>query len=133
MGTNFYLHREDRARCEHCGRSDKLEPLHIGKSSAGWCFALRIHPALGIYDLPDWEREWALPGTWIENEYGDRIAVSNLRTTITERSYPRGERGEGQPGSGVRGPNGLRRHRVDGRYCHGRGSGTWDLIDAEFS
>lgn len=38
MGTNYYLHSQDP--CEHCGRS--YPELHIGKSSAGWVFALHV-------------------------------------------------------------------------------------------
>ena len=37
MGTNYYLETD---ACDKCGRGDG--PLHIGNSSAGWCFALHV-------------------------------------------------------------------------------------------
>jgi len=40
MGTNYYLQGKV---CVHCGVADG-GPLHIGKSSAGWNFGLRIYP-----------------------------------------------------------------------------------------
>ena len=54
MGTNYYLHEPPTNKCEHCGRQDEKEPLHIGKSSVGWVFALHIIPEMGIEDLEDW-------------------------------------------------------------------------------
>lgn len=131
MGTNYYLHTEDKPPCDHCGRKDNREPLHIGKSSAGWVFSLHVMPELGLNDLADWEREWSLPGTWIENEYGDRISPADMRATITERSWPH-ERGEGRPSEYLKGPNGLSRHRI-GPHCTAHGAGTWDLIPGDFS
>jgi hypothetical protein len=53
MGTNYYL-TEERNRCEHCGRADVINRWHIGKSSGGWAFKLRIHPSDGIKNLEDW-------------------------------------------------------------------------------
>ena len=78
MGTNYYLHRNV---CAHCGRGD--EALHIGKSSAGWCFSLRVHPEEGIHDLPDWERE--LVGGKIQDEYGETFPPVELLRTWAER------------------------------------------------
>jgi hypothetical protein len=46
MGTNYYMPVE---KCDHCGHKPKA--LHIGKSSAGWCFSLNTHPAEGINRL----------------------------------------------------------------------------------
>ena len=45
MGTNYYLHRPRTNECEHCGRADEAPPLHIGKSSSGWCFSLHVRRA----------------------------------------------------------------------------------------
>lgn len=51
MGTNYYA--EYQPPCPTCGRQDP--PLHIGKSSAGWCFSLHVIPELGLNDWPEWE------------------------------------------------------------------------------
>ena len=39
MGTNYYLSSKP---CSCCGRKDSQR--HIGKSSAGWVFALHVYP-----------------------------------------------------------------------------------------
>lgn len=112
MGTNFYLIREC---CPHCGRGS--DRLHIGKSSAGWCFSLRVHEDDGINSLADWEAQWAQPNTRIVDEYGDVIQIEELRRRILERSWD--------------GPGGLRRHLIDS-FCIGHGDGTYDLIRGDF-
>lgn len=140
MGTNYYLRFPDTNRCDHCGRSDKGETLHIGKSSGGWCFGLRVYPERGIYDLPDW-----LPlfdRGRIYNEYGDETPTADMLKTITERkslrdtTYPnqwyRSHEEMLWNNNAEGGPNGLLRHRL-GRYCAKHGEGTWDCIEGEFS
>jgi len=108
MGTNYYVKSE---KCEHCGHGDDL---HIGKSSAGWCFALRVYPDMGINNLLDWEKY--LRGKTIENEYGDTVSLDDLVMIITDRYHPRG----------------LLRHEL-GSFCIGHGDGTYDLVVGEFS
>jgi hypothetical protein len=138
MGTNYYL---ERNVCAHCGRGD--EALHIGKSSAGWCFSLRVHPEEGIHDLPDWEREFV--GGKVRDEYGETIGLADLRGIICNRTGRPFDDAHSFLGYSCeaefhrmnfseRGPKGLLRHRIDsGSRCIGHGAGTWDLIDAEFS
>jgi hypothetical protein len=138
MGTNYYLHRN---LCRHCGRSN--EPMHIGKSSAGWCFALHVIPELGINDLPDWQREWETG--FIKDEYGDALDATAMLRVITERRWRdeshwdtewwigyRSEVDFHVKNYSERGPNGLLRHQL-GRWCVGHGAGTWDLMPGEFS
>ena len=127
MGTNYYWH--EKPKCEHCGRQD--EGIHIGKSSAGWCFALRIHPYDGITDLPHWQERYATGE--IRNEYGELITPAEMTSVIVDRSWPHRKDGFNyQQNHAEPGPNGLSRHSV-GRYCAGHGAGTWDLIEGEFS
>lgn len=140
MGTNYYLHRNT---CDHCGRSD--EPMHIGKSSGGWCFSLHVIPEHNINDLPDWEREWA--NGIIKNEYGDTLLAIEMRDHIIERcgSTPWEEHTYGngpleyvseavmlKSNHAERGPNNLLRNQI-GDHCIGHGAGTWDLIEGYFS
>ena len=148
MGTNYYLHR--KPPCATCGKPDE-EPLHIGKSSGGWCFSLHVIPEDGIHDLGDWRREWNQPGSVIMNEYGERVPVSEMDAEITERKWKRNFEGKwwGSPvgftgleyaseaafhrkNHSERGPNGLLRHAI-GDYCVGHGEGTWDYIPGDFS
>lgn len=114
MGTNYYLHQEPD--CECCGRP--FEPLHIGKSSVGWCFAMHVMPERGINTYDDWCDLWNAPGAYVSNEYGERIQPKELMEIITQRVL-RGKIPQ--------------RHQVDGKHCVGHGEGTWDYIEGEFS
>jgi hypothetical protein len=154
MGTNFYLH--PRADCECCGRP--FEPLHIGKSSSGWCFSLHVIPEDGINSLDEWRERWSRRSAFIRNEYGDTVTAEQMESTITERGYSKPESwGETtwnlfvqdswfsrfgrypdeedfhRHNHSERGPNLLLRHRIDGRHCIGHGPGTYDYITGEFS
>lgn len=133
MGTNFYWH--ERPPCPWSER--EYDPLHIGKSSTGWCFSLHIIPEKNINDLGDWEHLWRLGGH-IEDEYGATITQDEMLDMIVNRS------GHGlvlsswtpedlRSNSAELGPHGLARHIVDGWHCVGHGDGTWDLITGEFS
>jgi hypothetical protein len=113
MGTNYYLHLRDD--CPTCGRA--FEGMHIGKSSAGWCFSLHVMPDEGIYDVQDWQYLWDSSETHIKDEYGRRVTVDEMETIICCRQW------NGQH---------PQRHEIDG-FCVGHGQGTWDLIDGEFS
>ena len=117
MGTNYYLHQKQD--CECCGRP--FEPMHIGKSSCGWCFALHVMPDDNINTLEDWIDLWSEPGSFIHNEYGEKISTDDMLEIITGRrkwdgSFPC-----------------TKRHTVDGSHCIGHGNGTWDYIIGEFS
>ena len=129
MGTNYYL---TQSVCPHCGRGD--EPRHIGKSSAGWCFALHVYPGEGINDLDDWERLWATPGSIIKDEYGKMISISEMKQWITERSWKGSkEHFDYAANYAIEGPNNLARRKIDRWYCIGHGAGTWDLCVGDFS
>lgn len=82
MGTNYYWHESGERECPHCGHETKN--LHIGKSSWGWNFSLRVHPYEGIYDLPDWEAKWNSAGA-IFDEYGELVTAEEMRKIILDR------------------------------------------------
>lgn len=119
--------------------------LHIGKSPAGWCFLLRLHPHQGILSLDDWENRWTMSGSDpILDEYDRELSVDEMLSVITERHtrHKSWER-EWQPiylneshfhlyNSSERGPNYLFRSKVTGS-CVGHGPGTYDYIIGEFS
>ena len=133
MGTNFYLHSDE---CETCGRS--AEPLHIGKSSIGWCFLLHVDEEVGIDNLADWCQIIGKKGSWIKDEYGDSISAGKMLEIIMLRSS-RSSSYNKEPdhwyssNHAEPGPNGLVRNKVDDNNCIGHGEGTWDLITGEFS
>lgn len=132
MGTNYYF--SHRPPCPHCERA--YPALHIGKSSVGWCFALRVHPEEGIVSLADWRARFAIPGVVIRDEYGERVPTEKMLEAITRRTWngvhkPAREwydQNHAEPG-----PNGLARHRVDGDRVLAHGEGTYDLMAHGFS
>jgi hypothetical protein len=130
MGTNYYLN--EKPPCECCGRP--YEALHIGKSSAGWCFSLHIIPDEGLNTLADWVERWSKTDAKITDEYGDAVTPVEMYATITIRGNGVKPRynfdyraNDAEPG-----PNELARHRIGG-VCVGHGEGTWDLLSGEFS
>lgn len=110
MGTNFYLYEEKP--CPTC--SHAKEPRHIGKSSAGWNFALRVYPKEGINNIADWRALLSNPDAEILDEYGDIVSPEQMMKHITGRA------------------SGLRRHPID-RFCVGHGEGTYDYMIGAFS
>lgn len=130
MGTNYYLHSDI---CPHCGRGD--DEIHIGKSSAGWCFSLHVYPDNGINSLDDWKAKFDTPNSKIFNEYGDKVDVVDMLRNITERTWDRAQEDDGwyALNHAQRGPNNLSRHAIDGRHCIGHGDGTYDFVVGDFS
>lgn len=137
MGTNYYWYPLGAKDCPHCHRP--AENLHIGKSSGGWCFSLRIHPEKGIHTLADRRERWTTGEICDEND-NDMSVVEMLRI-ITERTAvdPGREfsraflyQNHAKPG-----PNGLLRAGGDGAWSRDQdvkaGDGTYDLINYEFS
>ena len=133
MGTNYYFTPPHAGPCEHCGRSDSSEELHIGKSSGGWCFSLHIIPEKGINDLEDWVK--LFPTGKIRDEYGQAVTAEDMVNEITKRSrpgVPLRDPGFHYNNNSEEGPHGLVRHRI-GAYCTKHGAGTWDCMPGEFS
>lgn len=153
MGTNYYVESVVEC-CPTCKRplpdanGEVPEPRHLGKSSAGWCFSLRVYPDEGINTLEDWIRWWQ--GKTIRNEYGAVITEDEMLCCIMLRGEAGAKFKETPHESYLSwdhfhkenesefGPRGMLRHRVHSaqRYsagCIGHGAGTWDYIVGEFS
>lgn len=131
MGTNYYLASDDE--CPTCHRSS--EPLHIGKSSMGWCFSLHVIPESGINSLDDWKP--LLRARSISDEYGRALSANEMLDIITERTgrgfaTPQDERMFHAENHSEPGPKGLVRNRI-GDSCVSHGEGPWDCIVGEFS
>lgn len=165
MGTNYYLHSTAERSCPHCGGSLKdlgLEnrPMHIGKASVGWCFALHVYADDELAEpwlkrgapknLYDWVDTFSLPNVLIVDEYGQDIRPDKMKAIITERGQLDAKHGDDGPvphpyyswaefysqNNAEPGPRGLLRQRINPRYgsgCIGHGAGTWDLVTGEFS
>ncbi len=70
MGTNYYVKTDEKT-------------LHLGKSSAGWTFALRVYPELSINSLTDWVP--LLGYGLIEDEYGTAYTAGEILLIILNR------------------------------------------------
>lgn len=134
MGTNYYLHAP---ACPHCGHEAE-KPIHLGKSSGGWCYGLHVMPEIGIHTLQDVGAlitDKINDGWEIKNEYGDKLSKGQWAKIVLERRGRnfRKDKEWYVQNSATRGPNGLVRHIVDGWHCIGHGEGTYDYIIGEFS
>lgn len=94
MGTNFYLHKPLQNACEHCGRHDPKEEIHLGKSSAGWCFSLHVYPSgdKGVPPISTWDemKDWLegqlSAGAAIRSQYNEDYSLDDLEKVVTKRS-----------------------------------------------
>jgi len=125
MSINFYA---------HINLGGPVVKLHIGKSSAGWCFALCVHPEHGINLLADWRTVWEQPQVTIVDEYGDVRTVADLVDTITNREW-RGihDARWWRDNCAVDGPRGLARQTYHATLPPDPASDTYTLISGEFS
>jgi hypothetical protein len=131
MGTNYYIWLDAAD-----GQGDP-EKLHIGKSSAGWVFGLRVYPELGIISLYDWMKIMLDRSTVIRDEYGRHISTHEMLETIVCRSrdFPvEWNVSDWSINQAEPGPNNLIRGREFGEPGRGRthGEGTWDYCHYEF-
>lgn len=125
MGTNYYVYiaNEDVTK--------DAEELHIGKSSAGWVFSLRIHPNRGIRTLYDWLPVLLNHQNVIRDEYGRNITAHEMIKTVTVRGrdeLPYFTQADLDANHAQFGPNNLLRTHDTTRH----GEGTWDYCDYEF-
>lgn len=131
MGTNYYWY--DQEVCKVCGRQS--EPLHIGKSSAGWYFALHVYPEKDIKTLNDWKKLFSQPSSFIFNEYEDEISIKEITEIITNRKWDYKKCTDDKflkDNYAEIGINNLLKRIIDGRHCIGHGEGTWDYCIGDF-
>ena len=100
MGTNYYLHRPLTNICPHCGRGDSEDfnpPVHLGKSSAGWCFSLHVYPegaeGVGAFSGLDGMKSWLsaeiAKGSSIRDEYHELLSLEDFLGVVTKREWYR--------------------------------------------
>lgn len=140
MGTNYYL-RLSGDMMHRLKDGEPEEELHIGKSSGGWVFSLRVHPEHNINTIRDWVRLFRKDNNRIFNEYGDEVTWEEMLDTIARRSWKKRKFPDGRYSSEEQyawdnhaslGPNGLLRHGWSDSRVRA-GGGTWDYINYEFS
>lgn len=81
MGTNYYIQESGTKCCPNCGFGSR----HIGKSSYGWHFALRVYPEESINTLEDWMKFFYMTNSRIHDEYGETITPDRMVEIITLR------------------------------------------------
>lgn len=135
MGTNYYY--VPKAPCGTCQR--EFERRHIGKSSAGWVFALHVYPDESIHDLDQWLGLFNEPNSAIYDEYNQRLTPVQMLNVIMNR-YRLGDKEHRtiefmRENYAIEGPNGLLRANpaVRGDDVIGPGLGNWDRRVGEFS
>jgi len=135
MGTNYYFESAATA-CPTC-KHNTSEPLHIGKSSGGWCFSLHVIPDQNLNDFESWKTRFNEAHSTIKDEYGCEFTPNEMLEIITKREFVGNQSLRNDiwfsRNSAVEGPNGLARHHVDGQYCIGHGDGTYDYLQGYFS
>ena len=125
MGTNYY------ARVNLGGPYIKI---HIGKSSAGWCFALHVTDE-GIDSLAAWRRVWVQAFVTIEDEYGTLIDADTMLEIIEDRAFQWASQRDAAwyaDNYAVPGPNGLARQTYNATMPPDL-SDTYTLISGDFS
>jgi len=132
MGTNYYL----TATVCPCCKQPTAENKHIGKSSAGWVFALHVYPEEGINDLPDWKEKWSADGATITDEYGKIITPAEMFDVVMARYGARDRKDQDDSwyacNGAERGPYRLARAKI-GRHCIAHGLGTYSCHTGDFS
>jgi len=148
MSTNYYLHYNEEVvgECCACGQAVKKQKVrHLGKSSGGWHFALKVYPDEGITDKDSLEKEIdaALQsGGCIRDEYEDEVDSYQFWKVVTHRAKPfltkypnefyRSRQDFLDRNSAEDGFNGLVRAKLS-RHCIGHGDGTYDYFVGDFS
>lgn len=106
LGMNYYWKVQVQHSCEYLS-------FHIGKSCAGWRFALHVDLENGISGLEDWIELWTRTPGLIVNESDEVLTPEEMLSVITNRP----------PKSMV--------WKDD--FVASHGSGPWDCLIGEFS
>jgi len=135
MSTNYYLHAPV---CPHCGNEEE-PPLHLGKSSIGWCFGLHVYPEDGINN---WQQMWSKidyltkdHNYEIRDEYGDFVGSGKFFSIVWDRSGNPDKLFDEQwlkNNYATLGPYGLARHVLLAGHCIGHGEGPFDYLVGDF-
>lgn len=85
MGTNYYLIYGKEENVNTVAILRPVDELHIGKSSAGWAFALRVYPEKDINGLDDWMKLFCRTDAKIYDEYERAVPEEEMLSIITNR------------------------------------------------
>jgi hypothetical protein len=132
MGTNYHAKITTKPACPTCGHTEIQDRLHIGKSSAGWCFSLHVIPEHGLTSWETWDAFLRRPDVMIVDEYDRSVTADDMTRIVSNRKWYRDATLSPEwmaNNNAIQGPNGLARHATGpGSNCIAHGEGTWDLI-----
>lgn len=128
MGVNYYVSNP---------KTPDRFGMHIGKSSGGWCFSLRVYPEYSLTTFQHWLDFLAkLPEPCVMDGEGGFYTVAQFKRVVENRMWAHANsafvRKYLDSGEAVMGRNGLLSVPVDGVHCVGHGEGTWDYIAVDF-
>jgi hypothetical protein len=128
MGTNYY----------YIDRDNEMTRRHLGKSSVGWAYALRVWPEAGLMDLDSWVSYMERGGGCIYDEYKRKHTLDEWLSVVRDRWFTKDE----FPDEVF-----LRQNHAELRF-HPEGDGlllfsegfsdrphgpTWEAVDSDFS
>jgi hypothetical protein len=115
-------------------QGDPPAKLHIGKSSAGWVFALHVYPEHDLITLGDWLNRWEEgigEEGQIQTEFGTTVSLNVMLEQITRRRWDKARLPEWwEANDAEAGPNGLARRR---RARPAPPGCTWEYLEEDFS
>jgi hypothetical protein len=86
MGTNYYARSKNAPpKCTECGHQPSGIDMHIGKSSFGWTYSLRVYPDDGITGLGTLIDRITALDLDIFDEYHKRIAIGEWLKVVLVR------------------------------------------------
>lgn len=106
MGTNYYARKKNYVSCPNCDCKIEIgyDELHIGKSSAGWAFSLRVYERqgeVGPRSLEEWKEYLGKKDVSIFDEYGRKVPLRILLESILSgKNFKRIPDREAKPGNG---------------------------------
>lgn len=83
--TNGYVWRHTYYKTLEDLNKNYYHVLHIGKSSAGWHFALCVYPVIGIKNLDDWKKLWESKDCKLFTEDDEEITPKEALKYIINR------------------------------------------------
>lgn len=87
MGTNYYAVTK---WCQHCNRGDKL---HLGKSSQGWKFLIRLWPE-AYKDFSSFTTWLKTNVQFVEDDYGEQESVDSFLKFVETKQAEKLSMGE---------------------------------------
>lgn len=84
MGTNYYLKIPQSETCDHCGRADRYDTLHVGKSSGGWKFLFDTEYGK-FKSFKDWREVLEKYPNCLFDEYEKKVSLEEFYKIVESK------------------------------------------------